>query len=208
MRKVAFVPIWALLLACPAIAEIIDRALAVVGGSVITLSDVNAADRLGLVDVEATGDRTAAVLAKLIDRQLILIEVDRYAPAEPTSDALDAQVQRARARFASGDLFTQTLARLGLDEKRFRQMLRDDLRLRAYLDQRFTTPVPGEDEVDQYYREHQAEFTRNGRLLTREAANAEIVRTLAESRRTMMIQEWVDGLRRRASITDLYLTRP
>ncbi len=205
MRRIVLVLL--LLRAWPVGAEVIDRALAVVGGSVITLSDVTAAADLGLVETDAAGDRTAAVLSRLIDRRLILIEVDRYAPSEPTAEALDAELGRIRSRFASAEVFKQALARLGLDELRLRQTLRDELRLRAYLEQRFAGAVPGDDEVDRYYQEHQADFTRDGRLLTREAARPEIVKRLSDVRRTTMIQEWVEGLRRRANITDLYLPR-
>jgi hypothetical protein len=122
----------------PLRAETIDRVLAVVAGQLITLTDVTAALDLRLQSPEGAADPVRAVLTKLIDRELILAEVDRYAPPEPTSDAVDREVQRVRARFTSQDALDAALARSGIDEKHLRETLRQDLRIRAYLDQRFT----------------------------------------------------------------------
>jgi hypothetical protein len=82
-------------------AEIIDRVLAIVGGGVITQSDVTAAFELQLVTIEKTDDPIAAVLSQLIDQSLILIEVDRYAPPEPTTEAIDRAAEQVRMPFAT-----------------------------------------------------------------------------------------------------------
>ncbi len=120
-------------------AETIDRVLAVVVGQPITLSDVTAARELGLQPI-ATGssaDPVRIVLNALIDRELILAEVERYAPAEPSTDAIDRQIAQVRSRFATADTFAAALAHGGLSEKDLRARLREDLRIAAYLDQRF-----------------------------------------------------------------------
>jgi hypothetical protein len=121
-------------------AEIIDRALAVVAGVVITQSDATAAFDLGLVPMEATSDPLAEVLARLVDRQLMLMEVDRSLPPEPTAEAVDRRLQSIRARFASPPAYEAVLRRSGIDEMRLRRTLRDQLRIDAYLDQRFSAP--------------------------------------------------------------------
>ena len=122
-------------------AETIDRVLAIVAGQLITLSDVTAARELGL-DGAASQTRAAdpvrAVLNTLIDRELVLAEVERYAPSEPLPEAIDREAARVRTRFASADAFAAALARAGLDERDLREILRQDLRIAAYLDQRFT----------------------------------------------------------------------
>jgi hypothetical protein len=121
----------------PVAGEILDRVLAVVGGDVITLTDVTAARDLGLQSAEGATDPVRVVLSKLIDRELVLAEVERYAPPEPTAEAVDAAVAAVRARFASQDTFDATLARSGIDERHLRETLRQDLRIQAYEDQRF-----------------------------------------------------------------------
>ena len=120
-------------------AETIDRVLAVVAGQLITLTDVTAARDLGLQPADNAADPVRAILSKLIDRELILAEVDRYAPPEPAADAIDREVERVRARFSSADGLASALARSGIDEKHLREIIRQDLRIRAYLEQRFAS---------------------------------------------------------------------
>ena len=198
----------ALWLACAGLVradEVIDRVLAVVGGEMITLTDVTAARDLGLVIAPPAGDPVRAILSRLIDRELILAEVERYAPPEPPAEAIDAQVQTVRARFPGGDAFQQALRRSGIDEKHLRETLREDLRIRAYLDQRFAVPAPSEDELLAYYREHPEAFTRGTNRLSFDAVRPQIVETLVASQRKTLVDDWVAGLRRRGDITDLYL---
>ena len=122
--------------------EVIDRVLAVVAGDLIMLSDVRAARELGLVDPGGAPDPDRAVLSQLIDRALVLAEVDRYAPPEPGADSIDQAFAGVRTRFSSTPAFEAALARVGLDERAVRERLRQDLRIRAYLEQRFAADTP------------------------------------------------------------------
>ena len=160
--------ILAFLLVAPAGAEVIDRVLAVVNGDLITLSDVTAARELGLVSVPEAADPVRAVLNALIDRALELDEVDRYGPPEPTNEAVDRDVAAVRARFSSQAAFDAALARSGIDLQRLRATARENLRIQAYLDQRFVA---------------------------------------AEDRRRQLVDEWLNSLRRRAELNDLYGSR-
>jgi hypothetical protein len=130
---------FAFLAPAQATGEVIDRVLAVVGGGVITLSDVNAATELGLVVPAPGDDPVGAVLAQLIDRKLQLSEVDRYAPPEPAADEVDREVAMVERRFASPEAFAAALARSGMDLAHLRQFVRENLRIRAFLAQRFAS---------------------------------------------------------------------
>jgi len=123
-------------------AEVIDRVLAVVAGDVITLSDVRAAREFGFVDPGAAADPDREVLSRLIDRALILDEVERYAPPEPDARAVDAEMTRVRARFTSSERFAAALAESGIDDAHLRATVREELRIRAYVDQRFQEGDP------------------------------------------------------------------
>jgi len=149
-------------------AEVIDRVLAVAAGQMILLSDVTAARDLGLQTADSAADPVRAVLERLIDRELVLAEVDRYAPPEPDAAAVEREVARVRARFAASADFDGALARSGIDEKHLRETLRQDLRAAAYLEQRFAS---------------------------------------AGDRRSQLVAEWLAGLRRRADVIDLYVSR-
>jgi len=121
-------------------ADTIDRVLAVVSGQLILLSDVNAVRDLGIVNVRVdSADPTGEVLSTLIDRELMLAEVDRYAPQEPDNAAIDREIAIVRGRFPSEKAFNDVLTRSGYDLAHLREIVRQNLRLRAYLDQRFPT---------------------------------------------------------------------
>src|SRR5207237_407676 len=92
------------------------------------------------VPATAGGDPVGSVLAKLIDRELMLVEVDRYAPPEPEVVEIDRALALVVARFPSQKAFDEVLTRSGFDVTHVREIVRQNLRLRAYLDQRFTAP--------------------------------------------------------------------
>lgn len=185
--------------------ELIDRVLALVGDEVITLSDVSGAISIGFIEVEGVGDPTGAALGQLIEHTLMLVEVDRYSPPEPDAALVERRLAHLRGRFASGEAFATALAVAGLDEARLRGRVRDELRIQAYLDQRFTAAAqPTDEEVARYYREHQGEFIKDGRPLSSAEAEEIIRPRLAAERRRAQIAEWIAGLRRRAEITHLY----
>jgi hypothetical protein len=192
--------------AIPLRAQVIDRVLATVGDAVILLSDAMAALRFGLVEVEAPGvDPVASVLPHLIERQLQLAEVNRYAPPEPAPKAIDERLAAIRARFPTPAAFDAALAESGLTADELRSRVRDSLRIDAYRTQRFGAALlPTEDDVARYYRAHAAEFARQGSLPSYEQAREEARRRLVAERTTTLIQEWMDGLRRRTEVTIVY----
>jgi hypothetical protein len=121
-------------------AEIIDRILAVVDGAIIMQSDVTMAVRLGLVASASAPDPITVPLEALIERRLILEEVDRYAPPDPPDAQVDRHLDDIRAR--AGARFDAILAESGISVDQLRRHVRDDLRMEAYLQQRFGTLQP------------------------------------------------------------------
>ena len=188
-------------LVTPPRAQLLDRVLAVVDGAPITLSDVNAAVKLGLVDSAAKPGDERGALNALIDRRLQLIEVNRYLPPEPSAVAIDARLAETQRRFPSDEAFQAALKETGVSPTDLRAAVRDNLRIASYLDQRFGAGYqPGEDEVLTYYRAHQAEFTRAGVVRPYTEARDEARKRLIESRTTTLIRDWVEGLRRRVEV--------
>ena len=117
--------------------ELVDRTLVIVGGSPITLSDVRTAIGLGLV----RGGDVATATEQLVERALMLREVERYAPPEPERALVDARLSEVRARLDAAQ-YQAVLASGGFTEARLRGWLRDDVRIAAYLDQRFAADGP------------------------------------------------------------------
>jgi hypothetical protein len=121
-------------------AEIIDRIMAVVGGQPVTLSDVNAALAFRLTQPPAgTGDPLAYVLDRLIDRNLMLAEVDRFQPPEPAPVEISLRIDELEQRAGSAEAFGRALAVTGTTRDQLRRQIRDDLRMATYLNQRFGT---------------------------------------------------------------------
>jgi hypothetical protein len=192
--------------AAPIRAEVIDRILAVVDAQVITLSDARAALRFRLVPEDVSVDPIAAALQRLIDRRLMLADVDRYAPPEPLPAAVDAAIAEIERRFKDTLEMEIAITQSGITRDELRRYLRDSLRIETYLQQRFPPAVqPSEDEIVRYYREHASEFTVAGGLKplddVREAARAGAVRAQREA----LVRQWVEGLRRRGAVQVLYL---
>ena len=192
----------AMALAVPARAEIIDRVLAIVGGQVITLSDAWAALALKLVEAPAGADPIGAALSFLIDRHLVILEVDRYLPPDPTDEAVARRADELRRALPADP---SALARLALENERLKALARDDLRISAYLGQRFGLVQPTDDDVARYYREHPGLFIRDGVLPPFEEVRDEARRRLAAERRQELIAQWIGDLRRRTEVSVLYL---
>jgi hypothetical protein len=90
--------------------------------------------------------------------------------------------------------------------EQLRLHVRDELRLQAYIQQRFgATFQPTEDDIVNYYRNNPGQFTRDGKLLpfgeAREAARLAVLAL----RRDAAVREWLADLRRRTDVEVLYL---
>jgi hypothetical protein len=185
MKNLVLVAAVMMFFAQTASAEIIDRILAVVSGQIITKSDVEAARALGLIETragEAQSSDEAAALQALIDRVLMLSEVRRVVPREPTEAAITTRVAAIRDRFSSPAALQQALAASGISEPVIRIYAEDDLSLAAYLDERFSAAAEPTDQE----------------VLQAGEANR---RKLADERRRTLIGAWVAELRRRADIS-------
>lgn len=204
-RWLALVAAALVLSAAATSAQLVDRILAVVGSTPITLSDVNSALVFGLVPVEPQSpDAERDALNALVDRQLQLSEVDRYLPPEPAAAEVDERVAQIRARFATAAAFDAALEETGLTPVALRAWVRDSLRISSYLQQRFGAGYnPNDDEVLAYYRAHQPEFTRDGVVRPYAEARDEARRKLMAERSAALVKDWIAGLRRRVDVTIL-----
>jgi hypothetical protein len=138
-------------------ADVIDRIMAVVGTQPITLSEVAAAIQFDLVTVPpATKDPTGYALDRLIDRTLMLVEVDRFQPPEPDPSEITVRIDRLQARFGSAGALDTALAVTGMTREQLRRFVRDSLRMQTYVNQRFGTildPVEHQESIAAWVRE-------------------------------------------------------
>lgn len=184
--------------------QLIDRIVARVGTETITLSDVQAAIGLGIVDVRAGQNAQQAAIPQLIDRQLILAEVARFPPPDPAPAAIAAEADRLK--MAAGTRLAQLMDATGLDASRLNDIARDSLRIQGYLAQRFGTTVQVSDaEAREYFREHTEEFRRNGVQMSFDEAESLVRERAADERRSATIAKWLSDLRARAEVVELPL---
>jgi hypothetical protein len=166
----------------------------------VTLSDVRAALALGFVPAEPTEDAERRAVRWLVDRALMLEEVDRYGPGEPDPMRLDERVAVVRRQLGAPEL-ARVLARAGLDEARLRATLRDQLRIDLYLAQRFGSAAqPTDEEVLAHYRLDPSAYAREGVALPVDRALEAARQDLTGTRRAALVSDWLESLRRRADI--------
>jgi hypothetical protein len=180
--------------------EPLDRTLALVGGQPITLSDARAALALGLIDSgQGSSAPMSDAVARLIQRELILREVQRYAPAAPSESAVDERLEKIRGRFPNAAAMNRVLDANGFTAARLGAWLRDDLRTEAYLAQRFASAAtPADAEVARAYTQSKAAYDQ--KFASFEEAAPAIRQMLIESRRRQLIVDWVSDLERRTEI--------
>jgi hypothetical protein len=178
--------------------QLLDRVLARVDGAPITLTDVQAAIGLGIVQV-GSGDAIAGGTQQMIDRQLELTEVQRFPPPEPSPEAVARET--ARLKMNAGPRLPMLMQSTGLTEQRITDLARDNLRIAGYLDQRFGTTVQvSDEEVAAYYRTHEAEFTNAGVTVPYEDAEPVARQRVSTERRRAIVNQWIRDLRTRADV--------
>src|SRR5262245_49020711 len=103
--------------------QLIDRVLARVGMKAVTMTDVRAAVALGLVETRPGEDVEHVALERTIERLIVLDEVARFSPQEPTAEAVAEEVAAMTSNAGPGldDLMRTT----GLDETRLHQLARE-----------------------------------------------------------------------------------
>jgi len=182
--------------------QLLDRTLALVGGQPITLSDARAAIALGLVEADRSADPIPGVVGRLVDRELVLREVQRYSPPAPAESAVTAKLEEIHQHFSNAAALADVLDRFGFAETRLVAWVRDDLRTQAYLAQRFASAsAPTDAEIAAAYNAARAEF--ESRNQTFEQAMPILRERMTSSRRNELIADWLSDLRRRTEVVIL-----
>jgi len=185
----------------PAVAEIIDRVVAIVGSQVVTLSDIRASEAFGLVPPSAVTGSPEDVVGQLVNRHLMLTEVERYSAPDPDRLLVDRRLGAIRGMFRDAAGFSGALARTAMSEERLRSVVVDNLRIEAYVEQRFGAAAqPTPEEVLRYYKEHPGDFTKDGRLPAFEDVQTAALQKASVERKRALIIDWLDRLRRRGQV--------
>jgi hypothetical protein len=179
--------------------RLVDRVLARVGGNAITLTDVQAAIGLGVAQPRPGEESETAAREQLIERELLLAEIARFPPPEPSAADIEKEVASLEAN--AGRRLETLMQATGLDAQRIREIARDSLRIEVYLSQRFGgAAAVSEDDARQYYDAHPAEFTRGGNVLPFLEVQADARQRASDERRRTLVTQWLRDLRARADV--------
>lgn len=201
----------ALLLAVPAAAVTVDRIAAVIDGQVLTVSEITQMvelrffPRLG----DSEDDYRREVLDALIAQALRYRDVERFGAQDIPADSIEARVVEIQRRFPSETEFHAAVARAELTLDELRALVKRQLQVEAYIQERFAPLVfVTNEEIDEYYRGPWREQRRERGLPVPALSEVreEVRAALRLSRLQAEIDRWTSQLRARANV-DVYAWR-
>jgi len=201
-----------LLLALPASAVTVDRIAAVVDQEVVTVSEVSQMAEVKFFSRlvgQDEDDYRRAILDALIAQALRLRDVERFGAAEITADQIEARLQEIQRRFASPAELEAALLRAELTLDELRALVRRQLQVDAYIQERFAPLIfVTNEDIETYFRGPWAEQRRERGLppASLPEAREEIRSLLRGSQLTDKIEKWTSRLRLRANV-DVYAWR-
>jgi hypothetical protein len=201
----------ALLLALPATAVTVDRIAAVIDGQVLTVSEITQ-----MVDVrffprvaQSEDDHRREVLDALIAQALRYRDVERFGAQDIPADTIEARVVEIQRRFPTEAEFLTALTRAELTPEELRALVKRQLQVEAYIQERFAPLVfVTNEEIDEYYRGPWREQRRERGLPVPPLAQVreEVRAALRLSRLQVEVDRWTAQLRSRANV-DVYAWR-
>ena len=169
-RKIAALGLSALLFAVipPSGAETVDRVVAIINDSIITLSELNAATAVAVekLGVEGSDDRRkveevrSTILDSLIEQRLVKQAADR-AGIEISEREIDNAVEdiKKQNKLTQEQLLT-ALAQSGLTHKEYREQLKEQIRQVKFINKEFRSKISIQaDDIEDYYRQNIKEFS-------------------------------------------------
>lgn len=210
MRKLFLVLIVALIPPAGS-AVTVDRIAAVIDRQVITVSEVSqlVAIRFFPRKAQNEDEHRREVLENLIAQALRYRDVERFGAEDIHKDSIEARMKEIQNRFPSEADFNAALVSSELTLDEVRALVKRQLQVEAYIQQRFAPLIfiPNE-EIEAYYNGpwSQQRRERGLPLLPLSEVREEIRALLRSSRLQQEIEEWSSNLRARANV-DVYAWR-
>lgn len=199
------------LLALPASAVTVDRIAAVVDRQVLAVSEITQMVEIRFFPRLAPTDdeHRREVLNALIAQALRYRDVERFGAEDIPHDTIEARIQDIKQRFSMEADFNAALARAELTADELQALVKRQLQVEAYIQERFAPLVfVSAEDIEEYYRGSWAEQRRERGLpippLTQ--VRDEIRDAIRSSRLQDEIEKWTAQLRERANV-DVYAWR-
>ena len=189
-------------------AQSVDRILAAVDGDPILASEVDRAVGLGLDSRragESDRDFRRRVLDGLIEQRLRMHEVDRFGFSEVPAAEVDRALARVRGALGDEAAYQRRLREVQLDDAGLRLLVRGQLLVLAYVEERVGPRVfVGLEDIRGYYDATLLpELRRRGEAQPPlDEVREQIRGVLREQRLTEEIGRWTAELRAQAVIED------
>ena len=197
-----------LLLALPAAAVTVDRIAAVVDRQVLTVSEVGQMVTIRFFPRtgENEDDHRREVLDALIAQALRFRDVERFGAQDIPADTIEARLVEIQRRFATEAEFQAAVARAELTMDEMRALVKRQLQVEAYIQERFAPLVfVSSEDIEAYYRGPWTEQRRERRLPVPPLAEVreEVQTAVRGARLQEEINKWTAQLRARANV-DVY----
>jgi parvulin-like peptidyl-prolyl isomerase len=181
--------------------EIIDRIAAIVDDDIITQSEVSAMEKLqlnvsGLPKAEST-------LADRINHHLLVQQIQRQPPPTVTPEMIRDTTESITREHGGNEELLVFLNSIGMNYEDFDNELREQLSIREFINLRFRpfVNVKIEEAEDYYNNVYKLEFEAEGKSPPSFAESFETIQSvLAASRVLERTKEWLDQLKKEASI--------
>jgi hypothetical protein len=199
-------------LALPLPGATVDRIAAVVDRQVITVSEVTQMVELRFFPRAANQsdeDYAHATLEALIAQALRYRDVERFGAQDIPKDTIEARVTEIAKRFSTPAALDEALRRVELTPDELRALVKRQLQVEAYVQERFAPLVfVSNEEIDAYYKGTWTQQRRARGLAVPPIADVreEIRALLRSSRLQQEIDQWTTQLRARANV-DIYAWR-
>jgi hypothetical protein len=208
MRKVF---LWCLMAALPGVlhAAIADRIAAVIERQVLTVSEVSQMVELRFFPRTAGQSDDAyrrEVLDNLIAQALRYRDVERFGAQDISKDVIEARLREIQSRFASAAEFEATRIRQELTLDEVRALIKRQLQVEAYIQERFSPLIfVSSDEIQAYYDGPWSQQRRARGLPIPPLADVreEIRSALKSSSLQKEIETWTTQLRSHVNV-DIY----
>jgi hypothetical protein len=202
-------PLVILLLAAPAFAVTVDRIAAVVDQQVLTVSEVSQMAEVRFfprVAGRSDDDYRHDILESLIAQALRYRDVERFGAQDIPKDSIEARLVEIQHRFASPAELDAALARAELTPDELRTLIKRQLQVEAYIQERFAPLIfVANDDIAAYYNgTWRQQRVARGLAIPPLADVREEIRTLIRSRQLdQQVDTWTTQLRARANV-DVY----
>jgi hypothetical protein len=199
------------LLATPVSAVTVDRIAATVDRQVLTVSEITQMIEIRFFTRTSTSedDFRRDVLDALIAQALRYRDVERFGAQDISADVIEARLVEIRNRFPAEADFLAAVARAELTLDEVRALVKRQLQVEAYIQERFAPLVfISNDEIDAYYRGPWTQQRRDRGLPVPalDSVREEIRTAVRASRLQDEIGKWTTQLRARADV-DVYAWR-